>query len=96
MKRFALLFLWTSTAWAGNLCYTSSATEDAILADAAAREGFTVQQEINQTMSSMIASKYTGAVGGSVGNALITMWPTLSAARKTNICTQLSVSPCPP
>lgn len=97
MKRLVLMFLLVAApAWAGNLCYTSSAAEDAQLADAATRDGLTVQQEINSNTSSFIASKYNGAVASAVGTALVNAWPSLTAGKKSTICTQLNVSPCPP
>jgi hypothetical protein len=88
--------LLTTPVWAGNLCYTSSAAEDAQLADAATRDGLTVQQEINADVSKLIASKYQQSVHAALGGALENAWPGLTALKKSTICTQLSVSPCPP
>jgi len=98
MMHALLFFAWLLVApvWAGTLCSTTTAAEDARLADAATREGTTVQATIDATIHDMIASKYNASVMSSVGLALSNAWPTLTNAKKTNVCTQLDVSPCPP
>lgn len=97
MKRvlFTVLLI-ASPVWAGTLCTTTTATEDAQIADVATRDSLTAQQEADNAVHAMIASKHDGAIASAVGNALVNAWPTLTAGKKSTICTQLSVSPCPP
>lgn len=90
------IILLGAPAYAGTLCYTSSAAEDAQIADAATRDGTTVQTIVNDTVRGVIAQKYNGAVTAAVGTALVNAWPGLTAGKKSTICTQLGVSPCPP
>lgn len=90
------LVLVASPVYAGQMCYTSTATEDAQVADIAARQGTTPQAVIDKNMQAEISNGANAVVSQSVGTALANQWPSMTPAKKNNICTQLGVSPCPP
>lgn len=97
MKRILFgLVLCASPVWAGTLSYTTTAAQDTQIAAAATDEGTTVQALVDQAVGDMIAQHYNSLVHRSLSSALDNTWPILGSSRKTNICTQLNVSPCPP
>lgn len=85
-----------SPVLAGPMCYNSTPQEDAQVADIAQRQGTTPQAVIDKNMQNEISSGANAIVVQSVGTALANQWPSMTNAKKTNICTQLGVSPCPP
>ena len=82
---------------AGTLTYTTTAAQDAQIADFVARDNRgTLQAQFDELVSNWIASKYGQAVNQAITTGINNSWPTLGASRKTAICTQLQVDPCPP